>query len=364
MSRGDQLIHGFLDDQLNDEQHKELLQWLQESPENARRFAAAALLHDRMRAEFQSRAMMLGSEISATPTASDLSQGTAETASPKPADEASISPSRLSRRSFWQAPLVAITVMSLALSALLMFWNGVATPTANAATLELGRILSANATGDLRTYQIVVEETAVPQNRRRRTLEDDRPPKPPMQGATLWVRGTSEFVLKRFTTDGRPFVTGCDGHVSWAVNPDGPVRVSRDLSRFNHDVPGHESSMPLNHFEEALKQLQRTYELQLLPVESPESDVDGAARGDSASEQSPSSRLMVAIKKPEARGPARVEILYEPESGRIFQMRFIGMPYGPDRLTLRLTLTENEPVDNDFFGHEAHHMPDRRIEEE
>jgi hypothetical protein len=40
------------------------------------------------------------------------------------------------------------------------------------------------------------------------------------------------------------------------------------------------------------------------------------------------------------------------------------MPYGPDRLTLRLTLTENEPVDDDFFGHEAHHMPDRRVKEE
>ncbi|MBL8813078.1 MAG: hypothetical protein JNM43_23115 [Planctomycetaceae bacterium] len=361
MTNGDQLIHGFLDDQLSEEQHQELLVWIKQSPENARRFAAAALLHDRLRAEFQSRAMMSESEISAT-SAAEESSGLP---SPSPS---SLSPSRSSRKSFWQAPLVAITVMSLALSALLMFWNGVATPSANAATLELRRLLSANATNGLRTYQIVVEETAVPQGRRRRTLEDDRPPKPPMQGATLWVKGASEFVLKRFTTDGRPFVTGCDGHVSWAVNPDGPVRVSRDLSRFNHDVPGHESSMPLNHFDEALKQLQQTYDLQLLPVETPETDGDQAASNDAntdaTSEQSPSSRLMVAIKKRGERGPARVEILYEPESGRIFQMRFIGMPYGPDRLTLRLTLTENESVDEDFFGHEAHHSADRRVEEE
>jgi len=75
-------------------------------------------------------------------------------------------------------------------------------------------------------------------------------------------------------------------------------------------------------------------------------------------------RMLVAVKKPSERGPQRVEIAYESKSGHILHMRFVQMPYGPDRLDLRLSLmNENEPPLN-FFEHTSHHTPDRKVETE
>ena len=48
----------------------------------------------------------------------------------------------------------------------------------------------------------------------------------------------------------------------------------------------------------------------------------------------------------------------------IRQMRFVEMPYGPERLTLRLTLAEERSLGADFFRHQSHHDPERVVEEE
>ena len=45
------LIDGYLDDVLTIEQHEELSAWIRASPENVRTFAAAVMLHDRLRNE-------------------------------------------------------------------------------------------------------------------------------------------------------------------------------------------------------------------------------------------------------------------------------------------------------------------------
>jgi hypothetical protein len=43
-------------------------------------------------------------------------------------------------------------------------------------------------------------------------------------------------------------------------------------------------------------------------------------------------------------------------------MRFVEMPYGPDRLTLRMTLLEERPLGAKFFDHESHHDLSRTVE--
>lgn len=170
----------------------------------------------------------------------------------------------------------------------------------------------------------------------------------------LHVRGGGQFVLVRKTADGRPFVTGSNGQTSWAVRPDGPVRFSSDLTRFNRDLPGHEHSMPLSNIHEGLERLREAFDVQLLPVES----------GDEANIDDEPSRLIVAVKKRGFRGPKRVEVTYSVRSGLIRQMRFVEMPYGPARLTLRMTLVEEQPLGEAFFDHQSHHDADRTVEEE
>jgi hypothetical protein len=184
--------------------------------------------------------------------------------------------------------------------------------------------------------------------------ETQRPPKPPLDGSTLYVRSDKQFVLIRKTQEGLPFVTGSNGQQSWAINTRGPVRVSSDIHRFDHDLPGHETSVPLTNLNEGLKQLKYAYDLTFSAL-GPE---------EYWTEDGHESRLLIAVKKPKERGPQRVEIVYDSMTGGILRMRFVQMPYGPDRLDLRLSLVSKEELPSDFFEHTSHHVPDRKIEVE
>lgn len=340
------LIDGYLDDVLTIEQHEELSAWIGSSPENARLFAAAVMLHDHLRNEM----VISGERHSVSPpsrSAVDAVVGKNAEKVTRRADALPLAGMIARRRS-------VITFLSTAVLicvAVVLFFKSFGDSPTLAAAGELQRLIELNSQPMDRTYQITVEETVLPRRGRRGpSLEDGRPPKAPMDGATLYVRAGQQFVLRRITETG-PFVTGCNGTVSWAVRPDGPVRYSRDLNRFNRDLPGHEHDMPLVNIDDGLEHLRRAYDVQLLPVEDGESS-------------EPATRLLVAVRHPRERGPRRVEISYEVESGLIRQMRFIEMPYGPESLTLRLTLLSEDLLNELFFDHESHHDANRRVEVE
>ncbi|MCX7399103.1 MAG: hypothetical protein NT138_15675 [Planctomycetales bacterium] len=337
------LIDGYLDDMLTIEQHEELSAWIRSSPENASAFAAAVMLHDRLRNEL----VISGERQGVSPpcrSAGDDATGLSEVAVTRRADALPLAGVVARRRSV----IALVSTASLICVAIVVFLKSFGDNPAVAAAGEIQRLIELNALTMDRTYKITVEEAVLP--RRGPSSEDGRPPKAPMDGATLYVRDGQQFVLSR-VTDAGPFVTGSNGKVSWAVRPDGPVRYSKDLNRFNRDLPGHEHEMPLVNIHDGLERLRRAYDVQLLPVEDGESS-------------EPATRLLVAVRHPKERGPRRVEISYEVESGLIGQMRFIEMPYGPESLTLRLTLLSEDLLDERFFDHESHHDANRRIEVE
>lgn len=327
------LIDGYLDETLSSEEHVAFAQWLQETPQHRQQFANAVLLHDRLRGELLAMSAMTP-EARSAPNVFTLSRP---------------------RRRMGPAAAFFAAVCSLAV-VFAVLWRGIGDTPASAAVIEIKRLIAANAQAPDRTYQISVEEVAMPRERGDRPQPPDsgRPPKPPLDGAVLHVRSGSQFVLIRTTPAGQPFVTGSNGRTSWAVRPDGPVRVSSDLTRFNRDLPGHESAMPLINIEDGLEQLRAAYDVQLLPIENGEFD---------RSEDEPL-RLLVAVKKKGFRGPRRVEITYAVATGQIRQMRFVEMPYGPERLTLRLTLAEERDLGAAFFDHDSHHAPERTVEKE
>jgi hypothetical protein len=340
------LIDGYLDDVLTIEQHEELSAWIRSSPENARTFAAAVILHDRLRNEMvisgERQGVSPPSRSAGDEFAVENAEAVTRRAAPLPLAGV------VARR---QSVIALVSTASLICVAIVVFLKSFGDNPAVAAAGELQRLIELNAHIMDRTYKITVEEAVLPRRGRRGpSPEDGRPPKAPMDGATLYVRDGQQFVLSRITNTG-PFVTGSNGKVSWAVRPDGPVRYSKDLNRFNRDLPGHEHEMPLVNIHDGLEHLRQAYDVQLLPVEDGESS-------------EPSTRLLVAIRHPKERGPKRVEISYEVESGLICQMRFIEMPYGPESLTLRLTLLSEESLDERFFDHESHHDASRRVEVE
>lgn len=324
----DRLISGYLDASLFPEEHAALAVWLKQSPDNIHRFARAVLLDDRLRGELLSQAAVLPQ--------------------PSPAGPAAVP----ARRRFRQvAAIVSAAAAAAVLAAVL--WRGLGETPVSAAAVELNRLIAANSDPVDRTYQIVVDDaSATSAAPRPDQAEHGRPPKPPLDGAILYVRRGDQFVLIRKTRDGLPFVTGSNGKTSWAVSPDGPVRVSSDLTRFNRDVPGHEHAMSLIHIDELLERLRTAYDVQLAPVErSASNPAPGQAQ----------TRLLIAVKKRGYRGPRRVEITYATPSGRIRRLRFIDMPYGPDRLNLSLTLLDERARDAMFFDHESHHAPGREV---
>jgi hypothetical protein len=375
-----ELIDGYFDDTLTADQLKSLSAWIKADPNNARAFAQSSLLHDRLRNTFA-----IAEEVPVKFTLPWEGRGGARDdagtgydgdfvtpASPSP--KARSSPSTLPCEGVEEMPASSLTstpklrsnaervlflrttaAAAVLVAGLVILWFSIGTPTATAAIRELDRIIVNSIRSKDRTYEIVVEDiTSEDKGKRSSRPETLRPPKPPLDGATLYVRSGNQFVLIRKTLEGLPFITGSNGQQSWAINTRGPVRVSSDTHRFDHDLPGHETSVPLTNLHEGLQQLKRAYHLTSSSL-GPEEVVP---------EQGHEARLLIAVKKPRVRGPQRVEIVYDSTTGRILRMRFIQMPYGPDRLDLRLSLLSEEELQADFFEHTSHHAPDRKIEME
>ena len=329
-----ELIDGYLDDALTANQQAELSAWIKANSEHARIFAEAMLLHDRLR------------NTLSTAETPDAIHPSLTIESPRGWLGGSWLMSSLTRTT------AAAAVLILGLATL---WFSIGTQTASAAIRELDRIIVNSMKSKDRTFDIVVEDiTTDRRGTRSARPESQRPPKPPLDGASLYVRSANQFVLIRKTQDGIPFVTGCNGKQSWAINTRGPVRFSADVHRFDHDLPGHETSIPLTNLHEGLQQLKRAYDLTFSAL-GPEEYQTGDGN---------EARQLIAVKKPKERGPQRVEIVYDATTGGILRMRFVQMPYGPDRLDLRLSLVSEEELSSDFFEHTSHHTPDRKIEVE
>ena len=314
------LINGYLDDALSPEAQAEFANMLRECAEIRERFAQAALLHDRLRFEILAMATSSGADP------------------PRP-------PQLKPRRRIWFTRM-GFTAAAVVFVVIAVLRGGSVQTPAAAALAEVNRLVDANDQASDRTYRIIVEQTQPPSPSEAKRHEG-RPTKPPLDGATLYARGADQFVLVRAANPGQTFITGCDGQNSWAVLPDGSIRASSDLTRFQRDVPGHEHSIPLVNIKEGLKRLRSVYDVQLLRAE---------ADGGNESAEEPT-RLLIARKKRGYSGPKRVEIVYQAETGRICEMRFVEMPYGPDRLTLRLVLIAEHDLGASFFKHSSHHSP-------
>ena len=325
----DAAIHAYLDDTLSEAQFEELQRWLQTYPAAMRRFVEWSLLHDAMhhattiqRLELPSPALLEQPAPRDSETANQVAQRTSE----RPSGYRSV----LS----WS---LAACIAALLLSG---FWISTTPTRASSAFRDLNRIQERVRRGDC-TYEISVERVVEPSRRdRQRMPESTRPPKPPLDGAILHVRDPKHFVLIRQSDGPYPFITGSNGASSWSVRPNGTIQSSDNLDEFQRDLPGHETGIPLTHLDDGLENLKKNYELEFSSLGPEEFDATHAGQY----------RVLIAIKKPKQRGPQRVEIVYEADTGRIEHMRFVQMPYGPQRLDIRLTQVAETPFDEAFFN--------------
>ena len=379
---GDDLIAGFLDDMLSDAQQRQLDDWIKAAPENARRFAEAMLLHERLRLEVRTRAALEGTTCVLPPAlasddlvsddlvsddlASNHSAATdvvgreivvTDTVTSTPAPATTFRPRYRSLLAVVTAACVLVTLVGA-------LWNGLGDKQASAAVAELKRILAVSELLVDRTYRVEMmnedpdrppppptQSKKSPPSKERRgpRLKPDREVAPPMNGALLHVRGGRQFVLIRTALDGKQFITGSNGETSWSVRPEAPVRVSHDIDRFRRGIPGQQYSVPLINIHEGLSGLLSAYDVELDAVANTDADTQ-------------LQRIVASKRAASHRGPRRVEITYEIASGRIRDMLFIDVPR-PDALPviLRLQLVEERDLGLGFFDHSAHHPPEQRV---
>ena len=225
---------------------------------------------------------------------------------------------------------------------LLLILQGISPTETAAASLE--RIIGVMQQPIDRTYVIeVVEEYP-------ETFPNSAKQREEIDGATLHVGGPDRYVFIRKLSNGHTRISGCDGRQSWAMREDGPVHLSSDLNRFRGGLPGHQQDAPFINLHAQLLQLREGYEVELLPEAGRESD-DRPMMG------------LVGIKKSSSvRGPKRIEIWADRETGVIHRMFMDNLPRargGPKSVILELTNQSNLPAD--FFSHDHHHEPEREV---
>lgn len=320
------LISGYLDEVLTPEEEDVLARWLRESPQNAQRFAEEVCLHDRLRSEIP---------------------GLAALTQVKGAVE--LTPAQPGRRP-WARTLIAIVSGALAVAIAISFmWRGM--PVAAAAT-EWNRVVAISGQPTDRTYRIKRESATRVSPDSGGSIQvsgDSAPPLgspgPILNGATLHVRGGSQFVLVRKGPDGGTYISGFNGDHSWDVRPGSPVRVSTNETGFRQGVPGQGDLIPLVSIHDGLESLGAAYNIELRPEEG------GGGKS--------FIRLLTAERKsPDHNGPRRVEITYSVRSGLIRQLRLVDLPRENGILiTVLMTLIEERGLGTDFFNHESHHDP-------
>ena len=304
------LLHGALDDTLDDLARARLNAAIAADPARAREFARAAMLHDAIEREL--------SVVVATGRSA-------------------------ARRVIWihrtRRVLLAATIL---LAATLAIWFGIPASTAVAAESELARVVAAShaleqfgARSRDRSYVI------------HAISHDKSAPTPSaIDGAQFFVRGANSYVLIRTDETGARVVTGSDGATAWIVPNRGAVRVSSDPLRFRGALPGSQRNVSFLDPRDGLTELAKSYDLAMrVPL---------VRSGES---------ILEAVRKADARGgPKRITITYDTKTAEIHRMLLENLPQaqgGPR--SVELELVGNSPLEAAFFTHDFHHEPERQV---
>jgi hypothetical protein len=312
------IIHGFLDGAISESDEARLNAWIKAAPENAMAFADMARLYDRLHNLVQAKQAIKPA----------MNAPTARIVSP-PSGRSKISSRRVAVAAGGLAALAAIVLVA--------WWGGDATPLSAAA--ELNRLIDASGALPDRTYRITSLGPGPKPIEARQA---------PIDRATLYIRSPDKYVLVRRFSDGRVYATGFDGQRNWSAPPDGAVRLSHDPLRFRWALPGHQHGIPFADLRSDLIELRDAYTLSRI-----------------APDASGRHGLRAEKKSHEYRGPNRVDVYFDINSGVVHRMVFDGLPQargGPKSVAVELI--EQRPLGDDFFQHDAHHAAGRRVVEE
>ncbi len=251
------------------------------------------------------------------------------------------------RRWWWLSAAAAIVVGLLSLTLLLL---------PNNAAAALDQVITALDRSLDCSYVIRVLDPGTARQGGNPLEQADRgrfPPAAFLDGARLHLRGSSQYVLEQALPDGVTRTLGSDGQTSWSIRGDGPVRTSSDPYHFGAGVLAGRQSTPFLELRTRLEDLRHFYQLEWF---TPPADPATPAR---------LKGLRGSRHSAAQGGPREIELWFDPATGQIHRMLLNGLPRGTGGpASIALELASTAPLSPDFFHHQAHHEPSRRVEAE
>lgn len=278
-------------------------------------------------------------------------------------------------------PFMRYGAAALLILAFLFLLKLTPSPTATAAMAQV--IAAFDQAGD-RTYSILIEgnrrDRRTPRHERfdppppgqkssthppafRKDDRRDRRPKPfdrspergrepgeraVLDGSTLYLRGSDQFVLFRPTPSGRILINGCDGQTRWMIRPEKPVIVSSHPNAFPIPLPKELADILSLNLKETLIHIGKHYQVKYMNETG-------------ESEHRNGSRIYLDAERVsrDFNGPQNIEIWSEAETGLLLRIEFAGIHVedysSPVRMIIELT--NQTPLAENWFTRQTHHSP-------
>ncbi len=243
----------------------------------------------------------------------------------------------------------------------------------NTATAAMAQMIAAMDQAGDRTYSICVEghrgdrrpprddRVGPPPQPRDRPGRPDPPPperqrgpgeRAVLDGSTLYLRGTDQFVLFRPTPSGRTLINGGDGRTRWMIRPEKPVLVSSDPGAFPIPMPEELAALVSLDLKATLQRIQEHYRVKRREESPPDGTQDGAT-------------LYLDAEKVSRgfHGPKNIELWSEAETGLLLRIEFADIPLEdyPFPVRLIIELTSQTPLADNWFTRQAHHAEDAEV---
>lgn len=226
----------------------------------------------------------------------------------------------------------------------------------DSALAALDRVVQAVDAPVDRTYEIRMQpaDLQLPRKAGREPgnlRPEDR--RPGLDGAILYVRGGTQFVLYRSTPRGKMVINGSNGFEQWLIRPGKPVLVSSDPYAFRIPMPESLATIPLVDIRLSLTSLRHGYQLDMLPDEKLDDGTSTLWR-----------HLRAQKIDPATKGPKVVSIWYHPSTNLIGRIEFEQMHLQgrPEPRSMTISLVACQPLPDNWFEHAAHHPADTPVE--
>lgn len=169
-----------------------------------------------------------------------------------------------------------------------------------------------------------------------------------LDGATLWIRGEKEFLLRQSLPNGQVRMIGADGKQSWSIRGDEPLHLSKDPDRFSRAIFTKNGDIAFLDLRNQLHELKQRYQLSWTDRTSSELW-----------------KLSGTRNTIDQGGPREIEVWFDPRTQILHRMILRQLPraHGGPR-SIAIILQSSDPLPADWFQHLHHHEPERTIIEE